>query len=115
GGKSPTHYYSFHFRNFENEFRLEDNIYKYGKWKIYRDDFIPGDTLSVQIKQKYAERLSGDKKIYLVNVFVSGKWLIDHMDRNEAIKENDKKGFLICVVGFVLSCIGILVWNKFKN
>jgi hypothetical protein len=116
GGRSPTYYYSFYFKNHKNEFRLEDNIYKYGKWSIGLGDFMVGDTLSVQIKKKYANRLFGSEdRVYIVNLLKSGSWLIDYNDRNEKIKEEDKKTFYIFGAGFLLSCIGTLIWIRLKN
>ncbi|MBL7729903.1 MAG: hypothetical protein JNM88_01905 [Chitinophagaceae bacterium] len=117
GGKNKTYYYLFFFKGYSNEFRFEKGMYKYGRWKIDPDDFQPGDTLSAETKPKYIQRLSQAEEpgnVYLYNLKINGRWLINHEERNQRVKREDRMVVYVCGAGLLLSIIGVRLWYRYK-
>src|SRR6185295_15508127 len=97
---------------------LAETMYKYGRWRIAKSDFKNGDTLDISVSADELEQLQDvydDHTIDLLNIRQKRTWLIDLQYRNERVNKGNKRGFIIVLIVFIDSCIGVFLWLFYKK
>jgi hypothetical protein len=109
----------FRFKGFQNIFEFDEKLFKYGNPPMKTSDYLPGDTVSIEMLTKDAASLQdgSDKKIILTNIAkgVSDNWLIDHGYRNKKIAEKNKKYLLLAIASFIFCLIIVFIWIRYRK
>ena len=117
GSKTRHSQMEFRFVNSPHRYRLDEDIFNYGVWKIETSQFSYGDAIRIQVTRNgftNMERKS-EAEISLKNISVNGRWLVDHTKRNAEIQK-ENKGYLILLTGlFFLSVIITAIWFRYRK
>jgi len=109
--------FTFRFRGIKHEFLLFSDFYDFGKWRLNKDDFSIGDTLTIEMTRKGLSKFKSihERSIKVTNIAIDGQWLIDHSERNKNIEKRNKNNLIFSLLSFTGCLIAAYFWLRFRK
>ena len=117
-GKNPRYYYLFHFVGHPGDFKLKETIYEYSEFAILDSSFYPGLAVNIEIDKEDFKKMrdvTASHNIDLLNIGKYNYWLIDQNLRNQRVKNENKKNFLLFGALFLASCVISFVVIRYRR
>jgi hypothetical protein len=116
--RHPSYYYLFHFAGYPADFKLNQTIYRYSAFTIFDSSFYPGLKVNIEIDKDDVEKMRDKTNSHHIDLLNIGKydyWLIDQNLRNELVKKEDRKNFLLFGGLFLASCVISFVAIRYRR
>lgn len=116
-GRNKSYWLAFCFKGYSDDFRMDRNIYDYGRPVIKPDRFQEGEIISIEILKKETTKLQdtvNSQRVAVMNIQSGGRWLIEHEYRNKKVEIENKQMLILFGSAYICASLLAVLWARFR-